>query len=469
MKIKKLHIILLTTLLLTFSISLEANSSKGNLTIRQKRLVERNDTLFLSMDIVFSGRVIASAYGLKLVPVLKSGNKSVDLPYVLINGKQRASYYEREKALLPYGSNKLDGLYASITSQGDSKQSQFIRYSVTVPYQSWMKNASLLLRQLQTDCCTETLLSYDIITSDAKMRQTRQKNTSNASNFAAALPQKRVNFIKPNAEPVKTRIKSTSTYVNYPQGKSEVLPHFASNASELSKVRDILLPVLTNDLYTLEKVIVVGCASPEGLYSTNEKLSSTRAYHFREYLKTTYNLSNSSFSVSHIAEDWNKLVDLIAIYPVPDKARVLDLIKRTQVPDEREEKLKRLSAGNPYQYIYQNIYPKLRRIDVTIHYTVKSFEDRDIERIYRTNPEDLSLSEFYQLAQNYKQGSKQHRQVFETAVRYYPNEPIANINAAAVALQANDTETARRYLAKVSKDRRAKNNLEVYKLLRNGI
>ena len=127
------------------------------------------------MDITFSGRVIASAYGLKLVPVLKSGNKSVDLPYVLINGKQRASYYEREKALLPYGSNKLDGLFASITSQGDNKQSQFVRYSVAVPYQAWMKNASLLLRQLQTDCCSETLLSYDVITSDAKMRQTRQK------------------------------------------------------------------------------------------------------------------------------------------------------------------------------------------------------------------------------------------------------------------------------------------------------
>ena len=485
MKFNSLYIIHLTIILLTFSASILANNnSRGNLIIRQKRFIEKNDSLFLSIDIIFSGRLIPSALGMKLVPVLKSGNKSIDLPYVLINGKQRAAYYEREKNLLPYGSKKLEGLYASIIQSGDNNTPQFIRYNINIPYQPWMNQASLLLRQLQVDCCSETLLSYDMIASDAKMRQTRQKNASNAVNFASntsknasTLTQKhvkvdyskRVNYIKPKAEPIKTRIKSTSAYVNYPQGQSDILPHFATNAAELHKVQQIIQPILSNPLYTLNQIMITGYASPEGSYSNNEQLAQNRSIAFKKYIQKEYGLNDEKlFSTSSIAEDWDKLIDLIQTYPIPEKNKVLNIIHRTRVPDERENKLKKLSGGNVYPML-RNLYPKLRRIDIIVYYSVGSVRKDDALDLLYSSPSSLSLAEMFEVSTQFKPGSKDYGYSFFTAAALHPNEPVANINAAAAALVLNDTQKARFYLAKVRKDPRAYNNMGIYFLQQGNI
>ncbi|MFR7875402.1 MAG: hypothetical protein ACLU4J_02820 [Butyricimonas paravirosa] len=45
----------------------------------------------------------------------------------------------------------------------------------------------------------------------------------------------------------------------------------------------------------------------------------------------------------------------------------------------------------------------------------------------------MSLDEMYHIANSYPQKSG-FRNVFEIAVRTYPNDPVANLNAAAIAL-----------------------------------
>ena len=56
----------------------------------------------------------------------------------------------------------------------------------------------------------------------------------------------------------------------------------------------------------------------------------------------------------------------------------------------------------------------------------------------------------FRVAQTMEPGSDAYREVFEIAVRMYPEDPVSNLNAALTAIDAGRLESARRYLAKTS-------------------
>ena len=55
------------------------------------------------------------------------------------------------------------------------------------------------------------------------------------------------------------------------------------------------------------------------------------------------------------------------------------------------------------------------------------------------------------IAETYPVGSDEFQRVFDIAAETYPDSDIANINAAATALAAKDTEAAQKFLEKVAK------------------
>ena len=57
------------------------------------------------------------------------------------------------------------------------------------------------------------------------------------------------------------------------------------------------------------------------------------------------------------------------------------------------------------------------------------------------------------VADSYPNGSQEFIEVFETAVRLYPEDEVANINAASACLLRGDTLSAERYLKKVKSDK----------------
>jgi hypothetical protein len=84
-----------------------------------------------------------------------------------------------------------------------------------------------------------------------------------------------------------------------------------------------------------------------------------------------------------------------------------------------------------------------------IEYEIRSYSNpAEIEQILHTAPQNLSLEEFYLLAQTYESGSEEFNDLFETAVRMYPDDPVANLNAANSAILKKDYRRALRYLEK---------------------
>jgi tetratricopeptide (TPR) repeat protein len=84
-----------------------------------------------------------------------------------------------------------------------------------------------------------------------------------------------------------------------------------------------------------------------------------------------------------------------------------------------------------------------------VEYTIRQYKKVDeIARIFEESPQKLSLEEFYILAQQYDDNSRELNDVFETAVRMFPNDPIANLNAAISEMQNGDYRSAEPHLKK---------------------
>ena len=63
-----------------------------------------------------------------------------------------------------------------------------------------------------------------------------------------------------------------------------------------------------------------------------------------------------------------------------------------------------------------------------------------------TRPQNLSLEEFYLASQGLDPESEMFQEIFDVAVRMYPSDEIANINAANVAMQRGDMQSAQKYI-----------------------
>lgn len=105
-------------------------------------------------------------------------------------------------------------------------------------------------------------------------------------------------------------------------------------------------------------------------------------------------------------------------------------------------------------------------MDYVVNYTVKSFTVEEGKDILKTSPGNLSLNELFLIANSYPAGSEDFKEVFDIAVRLYPQDPVARINAAGIALEKNDITRAERYLNGLENDSRALNNRALLEIVR---
>jgi len=104
--------------------------------------------------------------------------------------------------------------------------------------------------------------------------------------------------------------------------------------------------------------------------------------------------------------------------------------------------------GNPYRFMLREYYPHLRKAICKIEYDVQNFNIEQAKVLIHSRPQNLSLNEIYLVALTYKNGSPEFIELFETAVSVFPDDKIANLNAASAALSRKDTLLAEKYLKK---------------------
>lgn len=121
---------------------------------------------------------------------------------------------------------------------------------------------------------------------------------------------------------------------------------------------------------TIDSVILKGSASLEGTYDKNLDLSRRRSVGMKEFLKgilpTEANVSET-FVAKYIGEDWDGMKKEIEAHPdIKNKEQILEMLNTSVYPDQTEHDIRRKYKAD-YAIIMNDIYPKLRKIDIVFN------------------------------------------------------------------------------------------------------
>lgn len=366
---------------------------------------------------------VESNQAVVLTPRLVNGEDSVDLKSVGVYGRRRYYYYLRNGESLLTGKDEM-------SYRAKEKPDQ-VGYQTLVPFQDWMNGAELRLHRTDYGCCGNVILEQD----GGLGRYTE-----------AFFPTLVYNRPKGNVE--KSESLEGSAYIDFPVDKTEIYPEYRRNVAELGKIQSTIDSVRSDRDITITQVWLKGYASPESPYEHNTMLAKGRTASLKAHIQKLYNFADGIIATDYEPEDWAGLRRYVENSNLEHRTEILDMIDSNMDPDKKEWKIKS-TYPDEYRFLLQNCYPALRHTDYRIAYTIRSYTDiEEIKRVMQTQPQKLSQNEFYLLSEQYEPGSDEFTEVFETAVRMYPNDESANLNAANAALRRDDLKSAQRYLEK---------------------
>lgn len=359
-----------------------------------------------------------------LTPRLVNGNDSIDLQSVGIYGRQRYYFYVRNGESMLSGKNE--------KSYKCSEKPDTIEYHNMVSYAEWMNGSVLSLHRSDYGCCNTLLAEQNGILG--------QQHTDT---FFPELV-----YVRPQGKNEKRDSLEGSAFIDFPVNQTVIYPNYRRNTVELGKIQSSIDSVRSDIDITITSVWLKGYASPESPYAHNKKLAIGRADALKEYIQQLYQFEGDIITTDYEPEDWTGLRRYVERSNLEHRTEITALIDGNLEPDAKEWKI-RSTYPAEYHFLLQNCYPALRHTNYRITYTIRSYSDiEEIKRIIREQPQKLSLNEFYLAAQEYAPGTDDFTEVFETAVRMFPNDAIANLNAANAAIRRGDLTGAKRYLAK---------------------
>ena len=450
----------------------------GTLTLGS-HVFTQGDSLHIELLLNLSDAKAGNAEAYLFTPVLRGAGRLQELPAVVVSGRRRARADHRRQALQPS-----PGYLPPYRTLYDRNRKDSIIYKVSVAYSPWMEHASLVLMRERRDCCRMKMLGVEPVITDLALTSpfhvpqgqtvipqaiversenaaNRQETQSRPDCMPCAECTAMVTYLTPDMETQKHRSESATLYIDYPTGVYDVRREFHNNRPELKKLDSLMRPLTEGNLASISSISICGYASPDGTYKDNEILASNRARCFKEYMHTTYAPEHDLYKVSSVPEDWDGLVELLQLRPMNHGDEVLSLIARTSIFEGREKQLMDMYGGTVYRELLKSYFPQLRRIRITVGYEARAFNIEEAASLIYTHPRLLSLQEMYRVAAFYRPGTEQYREIYEIAAYHFPDDVLANINAASAVIMAGDPVSARQYLNKVADDPRAWNDFGV--------
>lgn len=392
--------------------------------ILNKEIKKKGNKVNVYMDLNLDQVKVASNKGLVFTPIIYKGEDTLKLPAVEVMGRKRFVYYERTKKTAT--ENPL------IVAKRENKKSQTLRYVYTTPYREWMKNSNFAISN-DACGCNQKLLAENLLTNNTEALTTPQQL------YQA--------YREPKAEVVKVRQENGSARLNFRINKWDIVKELGNNSNELATIKQTLDLVKNDPDVTITSITLHGYASPDGNYANNDKLSRNRTQALNQYLLKTYPVDKKLFKVESTAEDWEGTLKYIESHNIPQKEAALKIINSNLTPDQKEQTLA-AKAGEAFRFLIDKVWPSLRRTDYTIEYDVKAFNLEEARKVMNTRPQKLSLQEMYMVANSYPKGSEEYNNVFDTAVKMFPEDKLANLNAAIAAIDRGDKVRAEKYLKK---------------------
>ena len=418
--------------------------SKG-ISINNLKTSINEAVLDIDFTLLASGLSMKCDGQLTLEFAIESDDRRLVLPVVVYSGKQRYNFERRRETLSGEYHVEPYHIYKGVKKN----KTYELDYHISIPYYTWMKHASITYCEYLHDCDGDYLNSNGLLLADLNRTEFIVPEVW-APN--SALYPNLVSFLVPEVESVKARASMIQLDINFPVNVTTVRPTYMNNPRELKKADSLILALSQNQHIDIRGVNIQGYASPDGSYSNNERLARGRSQGFKTYLASNYpsNQHIRNATTQWVPEDWDGLAILVQESNILRKDDVLSIIhNESLLPDAKDAQLKTLQPWSSiYKVILEDMYPKLRRIELRVDYTIHNLTDSEAREMLYTQPELLSLDEMFRVAQYYEAGSNQYREVYEIAAKQYPRDIIANNNAAAALLRDGNAEDALKYLEK---------------------
>ncbi|MCI9606634.1 MAG: hypothetical protein HFJ94_00495 [Muribaculaceae bacterium] len=390
------------------------------------KVIERTEnTVYVNTDIDISSLKRGSNRETWIVPMIVNGADTLRLHGIMVAGRNR--YYQAERHNTATKNN--------LTLYRASDDLKSVPYTAAVPYQKWMNGAQLVVSMEYRGCC-EDELEPTTVTPLANI------------DFEPKRFQATYNWIAPQAEAVKHRELRGQAFIDFPVNKTVIYPEYRRNTVELAKIQATIDSVHNDKDITINALSIKGFASPEGPWDNNVRLAKGRTAALKTYVEQLYNFAPDFIQTSYDPEDWGGLKAYVEKSNIPNREGILEIIDSNLKPDPKNSKIQS-TYPEQYKFLLANVYPALRHSDYKIEYTIRSYSDvNEIRELVRTRPQNLSLQEFFLAAKSVEQGSQEFNDIYLTAVRMYPQDEVANLNAANVAMSMGDFTSAARYLDK---------------------
>lgn len=395
----------------------------GQMEVRNLAVSRQKDKLFVSLDLDVSALKVGTNREVVFAPILSKGEHLIELPVVMVAGRNRYYHHLRNKSTV-----SLDKLYRS-------GERDVIEYRLVMPYEKWMTNAALNISNTINGCCGAPILN------DISLLE----NVLPEKNVMTFFP--KYVYIRPKAEQKINQIEG-SAYIDFPVNRTEVYPEYRRNPQELKKILATIDAVREDSDTRILAISIKGYASPEGSYTNNIRLAKGRTATLKEYVRRQYHFPDSLFTTSYEPEDWEGLRRFVEGSHLTHRDEILRLIDSGMEPDAKDRKIK-VNYRDDYAYLLREVYPGLRHSDYVVRYEVRAYTNpEEIKHLLRTQPQKLSLEEMYLVAQDMEPGSEEYNETFEIAVRMFPEDATANLNAANTAMRLGNLPLAEKYLEK---------------------
>ena len=409
-----------------FATSAMAQANSDTLRVVESNVSRVGEDVIVDMKLDLSHIEVGRNRTLVYRPLLMKEDSVAELTPIIVNGRVRHIQYQRLE--------RAEDFPNEIEIRRENGTEQTLDYHARVPFTDWMNKSEVVMVCDLCGCGWESLQN--------------DRSSLFPVNLVHEPVVPAVLYITPLAE-VKVREKSGSAYLDFPVNQTVIRPDYRRNSTELAAIDATIQSVEDDPNATITKVTIKGYASPEGSYANNQRLAEGRSNALLEYVKKLHDFGDAEFSVSSEPEDWEGLEKRIESSSIADKEEWLAIIRDSEPADldRKEWKLKQLPT---YREVLNTIYPALRHSDYTVEYHIRNFTTDEAREMLYKDPSQLSLEEMYRVAQTYEVGSESYNEVFEIAVRLYPDDPISNLNAANTALLNRNATAARRYLTKAA-------------------
>ena len=143
---------------------------------------------------------------------------------------------------------------------------------------------------------------------------------------------------------------------------------YNNNGKSLNEFAEIINSCKEDKSVRIGRITIVSSTSPEGGKKLNDYLASQRAKAITDWLKKKTS-AELAYTVESMTTDWAMLVSFVEkSNSVPYKQEVLDILRNApefvkrngKVVEYRFEMLKKLRSSEPYNWLLQNIFPKMR-------------------------------------------------------------------------------------------------------------